>query len=472
MSERAYNKKLYGCEEVNIDVYFEFNNSIVYSTEKEAMHDGLSLKKCREIVILTNCEIEQYNGPSEIDRYCRSQILIIQGIISFFTGFPLTVYNSYESSSGIGPKKHCSKKHCSKETHLIIDDVNFTSDLIKMIERINEEPQLIITLLDRWRKAVYLKSESYDADLYYDESTLNFFHIFELFGECYAKELKNMLENNIENMIEKHFQSFYFNDTQVKQMIEQNKKAVNSILIGDKLILSVKIKYFLEKYELLDDNVSYFVDSMIKVRNAIAHGRITYHDKFIWPLSPFFNLAKDSYENMEFLFFMTAIMISKYVGINCWQDEWEKTKVFLLPPKYVLENFIDNKLVFDDFNPNMLFNGNKYNLTWRTIFNHYIKNPKKAFLKKLEQKLKDYFMEMNINEEKAPDVFNISLLFADSEDNDIKYKAIENIKVIIRNCWYGWSNFKDAYSYLDFYNVELKWYKEFLDAKEYRQILK
>lgn len=462
MPERTYNKKVYGCEEINIDVYFEFNNSIVYSKEKEvSMHDCLPLKKCREIVILTDCEIEQYDGISEIDRYCRSQTLIIQGIISFFTGFPLTMYNCYESSSGIG-----LNQYCVQGTHLIINDVDFTSDLIKMIERIKEEPQLTITLLDRWRKAVYLKSESCYADLYCDESTLNFFHIFELFGECYAKELKNTLENNIENMLEKHFQSFYFNDIQVKDMIEQNKKSVNSILIGDKLSLSVKIKYFLQKYELLDDNVSYFVDSMIKVRNAIAHGRITYHNKFIWPLSPFFNLAKDSYENIEFLFFMTAIMISKYVGINCWQEEWEEAKVFLLPPKYVLDNYIDNKISFDDFAPDMLFDGNKYNLTWRTIFNHYIKNPKKAFLKKIEEKLKDCFVEMDINKEKAPDIFNISLLFSDSDDSDIKDKAIENIKVIISNRWYGWSNFKDAYSYLDFYDVDLKWYKEFLDAKE------
>lgn len=143
---------------------------------------------------------QNYNGISEIDRYCRSQILIIQGIISFFTGFPLTVYNCYESSSEIG-----LNQYCVQGTHLIINDVDFTSDLIKMIERIKEEPQLTITLLDRWRKALYLKSESYYADLYCDESTLNFFHIFELFGECYAKELKNTLENNIENMLEKHF---------------------------------------------------------------------------------------------------------------------------------------------------------------------------------------------------------------------------------------------------------------------------
>lgn len=92
------------------------------------------------------------------------------------------------------------------------------------------------------------------------------------------------------------------------------------------------MKYFLEKYELLDDNVAFFVDNMIKVRNAIAHGRITYQKIFMWPLPPFFNLAKDSYENIEFLYFLTAVMISRYVGIKCWENEWRESKNYLMPP--------------------------------------------------------------------------------------------------------------------------------------------
>lgn len=465
MSESVYDRHLYACKALDIDVYFRFNNSIVFSSEKDAItHDGVSSQKCREIVVLTESKIEKYNSLLEINRCCRGQILTIQGILSFFTGFPLTVYDSYESSAGRG-----AIQYKSQETHLIIENVDFTSDLIKMLERIKEEPQLIITLLDRWRKAVYLKYESCDADLYYDEATLNFFHIFELFGECYATELKSNLEKNIKDMLEKHFQSFYFNETQIREMTEQNKKAINSILIGDYLNLSIKIKYFLEKYELLDDNVSFFVDNMIKIRNAIAHGRITYQDKFIWPLSPFFNLAKDSYENIEFLFFMTAIMISKYVGINCWQEQWEEAKSFLLPPKDVLSRFINDTLVIEGLTSTMLLDGNQYNLTWRTIFNHYIKKPQKQFLQKIEKKLKRYFLETDIDEESAPDIFNMSLIFADSDDCDIKDKARENIKLIIKNRWYGWSNFKDAYSYLDFYNVNLKWYKEFLDCEGYIQ---
>ena len=166
---------------------------------------------------------------------------------------------------------------------------------------------MIITLLDRWRKAIYLKAESCDADLYYDESTLSFFHILGLFGDTVNGELRKKLEDNIEKMLQQHYANFYFNDSQIKQMVDQNKKAVSSLLIGDYLSLSVKVKYFLEKYELLDDNIAFFIDNMIKVRNAIAHGRITYQKVFIWPLPPFFNLAKDSYENIEFLYFFIDI---------------------------------------------------------------------------------------------------------------------------------------------------------------------
>lgn len=467
MLESAYSQYFYACEAFNIDVYFEFENTVVFNTGKEIVtRDGLSPKKCSELTVITECELEKYNGPSETRRYCRRNLLVMQGIITFFTGFPLTVYDSCNSSAGIN-----SIQYKKQETHLIIENNDYTSELIKMLERIREEPELIITLLDRWRKAVYLKKESCDADLYYDEATLSFFHIFELFGESVGKELKYKLENNIGNMMKKHFESYYFSDSQVNQMVNQNKKSINSILIGNYLNLAIKIKFFLEKHNMLDANVSCFVDNMINIRNAIAHGRITYQDKFIWPLSPFFNLAKDSYENIELLFFMTATMISKYIGISCWVEEWEEAKVYLLAPKEIVDDFLDDKLIINDFDPEMLFTGNQYNITWRTFFHTYIHKPKISLLERMEKKLKTYFIEIQIDEEKAPDIFNISLIFADSHDNQIKDKAIENIEAIIINQWYGWSNLKDAYSYLDFYHVDVKWYKYFLDSKKYLYLI-
>jgi len=463
MSVTVFSQHNYACEVFDIDVYFEFENTVVFkTTEKTIDHDGISSKKSSAITVITKSELEEYNGLTETQRYCRKNLLVIQGIITFFTRVPLTVYDNYTSSTGIIPMQY--KK---QDLHLIIENKDYTLELNKMLERIREEPELIITLLDRWRKAVYLKKESYEADLYYDEAILSFFHILELFGENIGKELKNKLENNIENMIKKHFELYYFSDLQVNEMVNQNKKAINSILIGNYLNLSIKIKYFLEKYDMLDNNVAFFVDNMIKIRNAVAHGQIAYQEKFIWPLSPFFNLAKDSYENIEFLLFMTATMISKYIGINCWEDEWKDLKAYLLVPQKIIDNYFDNKLDIENFNPKMLFTGNQFNITWKTIFHSYIYKPKVSMLRKIEKKLKNYFIEMYINEEKAPDIFNISVLLADSQDDEIKSKAIENIEIIVTNQWYGWLDFKDVYSYLNFHHIEIKWYKEFLDNQNY-----
>lgn len=463
MSLIAYSQHYYNCEAGSIEVYFEYNNSVVFDTGKETItSDGMEQVICKELSIITKCELEDYESSAEIHRYSRGENLVVQGILTFFTGYPLTVYHSARSSAGIEPIEYEKK-----EVHLKIDNIDYTNDLKILLNRIKEEPELIITLLDRWRKAIYLKNESSDADLYYDEATLSFFHIFELFGDSINKELKEKLENNIANMLYQHFQSYYFEDTQIRQLVEQNKKAVNSLLIGDFLSLAVKIKYFLEKYELLDDNVAFFIDNMIKVRNAIAHGRIAYQKAFMWPLPPFFNLAKDSYENIEFLFFLTAEMISKYIGIRCWEEEWNEAKEFLMPPNHIISAFLENSLVIENFNYDMLVQGNKYNITWRTLFNYYVKKPKKAVRECMEVAMKDSFMNTPIDEDNAPDILNISIIFADSEDSDIKQKAIENVKTIISNSWYGWSNFKDAYTYLEFYSVTVVWYKEFLLNREY-----
>ena len=327
---------------------------------------------------------------------------------------------------------------------------------------LNDEPELIITLLDRWRKAIYLKEMSGEADLYYDEATISFFHILELFGESINTELKNKLETNIENMLYQHFNNYYLTEPQIKQMVKQNKKSIKSILIGDYLNLAVKVKCFLEKYDLLDDNVAFLIDNMIKVRNAVAHGRVTYQKRFMWPLPPFFNLAKDSYDNIHFLFFLTAEMISKYVGINRWEEEWNEMKDFLMPPNHVMSEFLDKKLVIDNFNYDMFVCGNEYNITWRTLFNYYVKKPEKIIRESMETVTKAAFIYTQIDEDNAHDIFNISIIFADSEDPDIRQKAIDNVKKIISNRWYEWSNYKDVYSYLEFYSVSVVWYREYL----------
>ena len=181
-----YGQHVYNCELDDIEVYFEYGDSVVFSTgEKEIGYTEIGKIKCSKLSVVSKGCIEQYQGPMEVNRYFRRENLVIQGIISFFTGVPLTVYHSNSSSSGLNPIDF--KK---QDTRLVIKGTDYTNDLKVLLKKLNEETELIITLLDRWRKAIYLKLESYDADLYYDEAILSFFHILELFGDTVNKELR------------------------------------------------------------------------------------------------------------------------------------------------------------------------------------------------------------------------------------------------------------------------------------------
>ena len=94
MAVTIYEQKNYNCELASIDVYFEYRNSVVFCTgEKTISQKGIESFSCARLTVVSKCTVEQYQGPSEVTKYFRGDNLVIQGIISFFTGIPLTVYH-------------------------------------------------------------------------------------------------------------------------------------------------------------------------------------------------------------------------------------------------------------------------------------------------------------------------------------------------------------------------------------------
>ena len=469
ISRIVYSKYYYDCGEfdgdIQFDIYFEFENIVAFNNQNKILtqdkySDDDSLEKHNEIIIITKYELEENEPILEANRYCRKNLLIVEGIITFFIGIPLSVLFCDKIDTKCSPIFY--EKH---NFHLSIENKDYTSDLIKLLERVGNEPEQVISLLDRWRKAVLLKYESSESDLYNEEAILSFFLIFELLGESLNDELKNKLTNkltnNIKQILKNYYEELYLSNFQVEQMVNEKIKLIKSILIGDYLPLRIKIEFFLKKYDMLDPITSNFIKNIIKTRNTVAHGRIdniiNSKGKFIWPLSPFFNLVRDSYNIVELLYYMTAIMISKFLGLNRWIDIWKDIKACFPPSIELIKDFYDNKL---DNGIEMLLTGNQYNITWRTIFQIYISHFNSIELNKMEKKLKIHFIKTLVNEENSMDILNISVLFADSQDNEIKNKAIENIKTIAVNRWCDWSDFRDIYQYLDFYNVNIKWFKQ------------
>ena len=461
----GYLKKQYKYEtetEIDIDVYFKYRNTIVWNENKE-------------LIILSKYELREHEGAFEINRHCRGDNLIAQGIISFFSGLPLTMDDEIGSISS----KEIEIIYKKQEIHLKIQNIDYTEDLKILLQKLNEElksEELIITLLDRWRKAIYLMNNR-ETDIYYDEVILTFFHILEIFGNNINEEFKKKLQNDISSMLENHFKLYYLTETELKNKITQNKKTFEKLLIGDYLTLSMKIKYFLEKYDLLNDNIAFFIEEIIKIRNLIAHGTIEISKKVMWPLPMFYNLSKYSHEKIDILFYLTARMISAYIGINLWKNEWEDCQILLMPSKYNVSKFLNGDIGITDFNTN------NYNITWRTLFYYYVNNPKEKIREKIEKVTKFKFIESTINKENYEAIFKISTIFADSEDEYIKKKARENVKKIIENSnEFFWNQKKylehfripekDIYNYLEYYSVNVKWYKKFIENREYLNLEK
>ena len=87
-----YGQYSYDCELDSIDIYFEYGNSVVFSTgEKTIVSNGIKMVNCEKLEVISKCYVEQYQGPYEAKRYFRGDNLVIQGIITFFTGLPLII---------------------------------------------------------------------------------------------------------------------------------------------------------------------------------------------------------------------------------------------------------------------------------------------------------------------------------------------------------------------------------------------
>ena len=167
---------------------------------------------------------------------------------------------------------------------------------------------------------------------------------------------------------------------------------------------------------------------------------------------------------MESLRFFTARIISCYLEIDCWEEEWEEVKAVLVPPENVLNDFLDDITKFNDVDSINIAETNSYHITWGSIFKHYVSKPKKFGIDRITRALKGLFIDCRVNEDNAGDLFNISVVLCDSNDDEVKFKAIENVVMIIENRWFNWSNKRDLYSYLEKMGVAPLWYVEYLQS--------
>lgn len=427
-------------------VEFKFNDTTVYT------EDNRLIVECIKTV-------DSIDSSWEIKRYARPDLLVIQGVLSYFTGQLFTIYEVKESKTqkveaGINPSKSINT------TILSLGESDYSDDLILLLEKLEEKhfKTLIITLLDRWRKALYMVGES-EVNTYHDEAILTHFHILELLAGYYYNDFKKAANEEIKRFLTVFASETLNQSGNIKEnTINAKLKTLKDVLISDEASITTKINYFLKRHSILDERTYSLVNKFVKIRNSIAHGRVSYKEKLIWKLSPFFNILNSESQTVIYqIQILTARAIAVHFGLDSWKEDWELVHNTLPPSDDVLMDFIENTNNHKKITGSDLIDGTYKNITVKSLVDYYVENRDKYRLIQLERALAKTFIEVPINEENSEMLFLASVLLSDSQNEQLSSISRRNVKLVHKYAWYDYSNIKDIVRYFDFYEIEVKW---------------
>ncbi|HEM5054762.1 TPA: hypothetical protein U1216_002191, partial [Streptococcus suis] len=231
--------------------------------------------------------------------------------------------------------------------------------------------------------------------------------------------------------------------------VNQKKKLLKEVLIGDFIPLKDRYKYFLSYHNLLDDRVSFFIDELIKVRNSLAHGRVAQNiDVMEYPLTPFYNITRLEGRLVTPIGILTAVSISKFIGIHIWEYEWNEIKQLLEPSPDLVVDFLEGRLDVD------INNKNEHNLTWYSLFLYYL-TCKDKWKKVIESRVKLELSKRQLKNLDLPNLYEIAVILIDTEDRQLFKMLSYVITKIVEGNEFRWSNYRDIFLYLEVRDIEI-----------------
>ncbi|KYH13873.1 HEPN domain-containing protein [Staphylococcus kloosii] len=401
--KRIIDKDLYSLDDIeNLKVNFMYNSHHIYTENNQLV---INIKK----------EINEIDGVIEAKRYARTDAIILNNILTFLTGSLFTVYQKKSSEININQN---SEKY-DNNFCFNYQGNNYYEDLKKILGKISnkDDKYLIITLLDRWRKSLFLL-ELVESDDLYDEAFLSYFHILELLAN----------ENN--------------------KIKKQNNLPIRKKLLN-----------FLESYGLFDKKTKELVRKLINLRNEIAHGKLTYKDLHTWPLPAFLNITNSTAYNLLYeIQILSAKAISNFLGIGLWEKAWQEIHDGLPFGNGIYNNILKE---YDGFN--FLDLKDKYKFDLEGLFEFYLNNHSRINISKMENILFEFLFSEEYAKEYDEVLLLVSVILADSKNKKLSSKAKQKFRVLFRGIEVtSFSNIKDIYSYMLEYGIELKWFYKWL----------
>lgn len=100
--------------------------------------------------------------------------------------------------------------------------------------------------------------------------------------------------------------------------------------------------FMLTALDLYNPDVDFFIENIILERNNVAHGNKIYHDKAIFPVTPFHQIIKSPNYPLSILRYLSARLISKYLETDMYECLWIEYSEYLLPSHDSCVEFIAN----------------------------------------------------------------------------------------------------------------------------------
>ncbi len=422
--------------------------------------------KPRCLVIEIKSPIDGIYGVNEIARCVRPKLLIIQGILSFLANFPFTIYQVMQSSSSFYENSQAINQNEIQVLLFLVKGKDRSADLYKLLQAVCSEEiknkKFLVSLLDRWRKALFLKRKSGSEELLYaDEAFLAYFHTLELLASHCQKDIEKECDDKITNFLRDIFENtLRSRGYRLEKEVQDNLKPFRTLLTnGGQISVYSKICYFLSQFKMLDAKSQNLVAILVNTRNKIAHGQQVYQEQLTWPLPPFFPLNEEPEYRLQKVEILAARSIASYVGLDIWQEEWEDLHQWLEPPIDLIKKFILEKH-FQNISSKEFLLGIDEGIRPSSIIDAFLSN--KLKFRQVEESLRSVILDVDLSEDEVENLWWAAIVLTDSQDEELSKRC----KDIVEEAYNQSStDVKDIFKYFEYKNIKLPWIEEWMEKK-------
>ncbi|MCW4470196.1 hypothetical protein OGH69_14555 [Flavobacterium sp. MFBS3-15] len=409
------------------------------------------------LVIILQNHLEVYESVNDGAAYSRPKLLIAFGVLSFFTQEVFTPFETIMCLSYVGDYTE------EFEERFLYEGVDLLKDFhdFKVSIDTNNDNEFIYSILDRWRKGLYLENESAENMLYDDETLLSYFHILEMLTTKYEDKQKSDIKIQINEFSKSLYEEvFLFEGNHLNNEVNIKRRLLQGLILPD-LSVSSKIFYMFKEQGILTYRLKSFISEFVKDRNLVAHGGQVYQDRVIFPVPPFFPLIKNSKYPKEFYRILTAKAIATYIGLDIYSGEWEEVAKNIIPTLEELKQFQNEGKYIALTNKE--FCAGKINDITPLVISHYL------ILKKIRPKealkiLTPFIYNYTASEEETFMIIWVVIIILEILDQgELREKCIEIIRVAEQNNWHpSFFKMRDEMYTLEYLGFEIKQFKELI----------